>query len=469
MPHQLIQTEDGSITLYVPELNEHYHSVHGAIQESIHIFIRAGLDFYLTSPEHRPPTEVPLSILEAGFGTGLNAYLSLLRSEELQLTLDYHSVEKYPLPPEEVNRLHYPDQLPAADPGSFAMLHDAPWDCGEQITPLFHLHKYRTDFRSIQLQARFDIVYFDQSGLPSIETGRNPGDLLCQGDSQASLTRSRFHLKTPARTSRKKRNAQSHQTRPNMTSLEIKQLLDEKYQEYCHSDFFIHTDPIQIPKLFEEKEDIEIAGFLAASLAWGQRPTIIKKCKELMQLLDYAPYDFVLHARESDFTRFEHFKHRTFNGYDCSYFLRSLAHIYRHEGGLENVFTTAWQIHGDMFEVLRHWYRIFTTLPAEPRVLRHIACVDKGSAAKRVNMFIRWMVRHDHSGIDFGLWKGIPASALLIPLDLHTGHVSRELGLLTRKQNDAKAVEELTRRLREFDPVDPIRYDFALFGLGAFK
>ena len=169
-----------------------------------------------------------------------------------------------------------------------------------------------------------------------------------------------------------------------------------------------------------------------------------------MQLLDYAPYDFVLHARESDFTRFEHFKHRTFNGYDCSYFLRSLAHIYRHEGGLENVFTTAWQIHGDMFEVLRHWYRIFTTLPAEPRVLRHIACVDKGSA-------------------DFGLWKGIPASALLIPLDLHTGHVSRELGLLTRKQNDAKAVEELTRRLREFDPVDPIRYDFALFGLGAFK
>ena len=254
-----------------------------------------------------------------------------------------------------------------------------------------------------------------------------------------------------------------------MTSLEIKQLLDEKYQEYCHSDFFIHTDPIQIPKLFEEKEDIEIAGFLAASLAWGQRPTIIKKCKELMQLLDYAPYDFVLHARESDFARFEHFKHRTFNGYDCSYFLRSLAHIYRHEGGLENVFTTAWQIHGDMFEVLRHWYRIFTTLPAEPRVLRHIACVDKGSAAKRVNMFIRWMVRHDHSGIDFGLWKGIPASALLIPLDLHTGHVRRELGLLTRKQNDAKAVEELTRRLREFDPVDPIRYDFALFGLGAFK
>lgn len=139
MPHQLIQTEDGSITLYVPELNEHYHSVHGAIQESIHIFIRAGLDFYLTSPEHRPPTEVPLSILEAGFGTGLNAYLSLLRSEELQLPLDYHSVEKYPLPPEEINRLHYPDQLPAADPGSSPCCTTPP-GIAESRLPLYFIY-----------------------------------------------------------------------------------------------------------------------------------------------------------------------------------------------------------------------------------------------------------------------------------------------------------------------------------------
>ena len=152
MNREIIITEDGSTTLYIPELNEHYHSIHGAIQESTHIFIKAGIEYY---------GQKDIRILEAGFGTGLNAYLSLLRSEELQLPLDYHSVEKYPLPPEEVNRLHYPDQLPAADPGSFAMLHDAPWDCGEQITPLFHLHKYRTDFRSIQFQARFDIVYFD--------------------------------------------------------------------------------------------------------------------------------------------------------------------------------------------------------------------------------------------------------------------------------------------------------------------
>ncbi len=250
---------------------------------------------------------------------------------------------------------------------------------------------------------------------------------------------------------------------------EIKQLLDEKYLEYCKSDFFIETDPIQIPKMFEEKEDIEIAGFLAASLAWGQRPTIIKKCKELMQLMDYAPADFIRHAGESDLERFCHFKHRTFNAYDCRYFIRSLSNIYRHHGGLESVFTAGWKETHDMFAVLRHWHAVFTELPAESRVLRHIADTGKGSAAKRINMYLRWMVRSDQSGIDFGLWKEIPASALLIPLDLHTGNVSRQLGLLTRNQNDSRAVQELTERLREFDPADPIRYDFALFGLGAFK
>lgn len=253
-----------------------------------------------------------------------------------------------------------------------------------------------------------------------------------------------------------------------MNRQEIKQLLDEKYSEYCKSDFFIETDPIQIPKMFEEKEDIEISGFLAASLAWGQRPTIIRKCRELMQLLDYAPYDFILNATETDYERFTHFKHRTFNAYDCCYFLHALAHIYRNLGGMEKIFTDLFRQHGDMLKVLSDWYRLFTIHPAEKRVLRHIANVEKGSAAKRINMYIRWMVRKDHSGIDFGLWKNIPASALLIPLDLHTGNVSRQLGLLTRNQNDAQAVLELTERLREFDPADPIRYDFALFGLGAF-
>lgn len=254
-----------------------------------------------------------------------------------------------------------------------------------------------------------------------------------------------------------------------MNNSEIKQLLDEKYTEYCQSDFFIETDPIQIPKMFEEKEDIEIAGFLAASLAWGQRPTIIKKCRELVQLMDYAPYNFIMNATDKDYERFVHFKHRTFNGYDCCYFIRSLAYIYREVGGMEKVFTDSFLRHGDMLKVLGDWYRQFTFLPAEKRVLRHIANVEKGSAAKRINMYIRWMVRKDHSNIDFGLWKNIPSSTLLIPLDVHTGNVSRQLGLLTRKQNDTLAVLELTERLREFDPSDPIRYDFALFGLGAFK
>ena len=252
-----------------------------------------------------------------------------------------------------------------------------------------------------------------------------------------------------------------------MNKEELKELLDEKYVEYCKSDLFIHTDPIQIPKAFEEKEDIEIAGFLAASLAWGQRPTIIKKCRELMSLMDYAPHDFVMNATEKDYERFRHFKHRTFNAYDCVYFLRSLANIYRNHGGLECVFTSAYRRHGDMFKTLEEWRRVFTELPAAPRVLRHIADVDKGSAAKRVNMFLRWMVRCDGE-VDFGLWRGIPPSALLIPLDVHTGNTSRQLGLLSRKQNDRRAVAELTDALRAFNAEDPVRYDFSLFGLGAF-
>lgn len=254
-----------------------------------------------------------------------------------------------------------------------------------------------------------------------------------------------------------------------MRITEIQALLEEKYLEYYQSDFFIETDPIQIPRMFEEKEDIEIAGFLAASLAWGQRPVIISKCKELICRMDYAPYNFVMHAEESDFRRLESFKHRTFNGYDSVYFLKSLARIYKERGGLENVFSTAYKTHQNMYDVLREWHREFTALPAKNRVLRHIANIDKGSAAKRVNMYLRWMVRKDEGGVDFGLWKDIPASALLIPLDLHTGNVSRELGLLHRRQNDIKAVRELTEQLRLFDPIDPIRFDFALFGLGAFK
>lgn len=254
-----------------------------------------------------------------------------------------------------------------------------------------------------------------------------------------------------------------------MKENEIKQLLDEKYLEYCRSEVFIDTDPIQIPKLFEEKEDIEIAGYLSASLAWGQRSVIIRKCKELIRLMDFAPYDFIMNAEKSDFDRFQRFQYRTFNGEDCIYFLHALADIYRHQGGMEQIFTQSWKEYGNMAQALGQWHSAFTRHPAASRTLRHIADINKGSACKRINMFLRWMVRKDHSGIDFGLWKNIPPSALLIPLDIHTGRVSRELGLLHRKANDAKAVEELTDNLRKFDPIDPVRYDFALFGLGAFN
>lgn len=247
----------------------------------------------------------------------------------------------------------------------------------------------------------------------------------------------------------------------------IYELLEEKYAEYSRSEYFIETDPIQIPKIFDKKEDIEISGFLTASIAWGQRRSIIKNARKLMQAMDYAPYEFICNASEKEMNSIS-FTHRTFNSYDCAYFIRSIANIYRNHGGLENLFTSAYRESGDMFSAIVRWRQVFTELPAEKRVMRHIPDMTKGSAAKRINMFLRWMVRKDNGNVDFGLWKGIPPSVLLIPLDIHTGNVSRELGLLSRKQNDAKAVYELTGKLRIFDKEDPIKYDFALFGLGAF-
>lgn len=250
---------------------------------------------------------------------------------------------------------------------------------------------------------------------------------------------------------------------------EIKALLDQKYEEYCRSDFFIDTDPIQIPRQFERKEDIEISAFLAASLAWGQRSVIIKKCSELMKYMDYAPYDYIMNATENDMRIFKHFKHRTFNAYDCVYFINALIRIYREMNGLETIFTTGYQPNHSIEDALKYWYRIFSSFPHDGHVIRHIANIDKGSAAKRINMFLRWMVRHDQRGIDFGLWRSISPRDLLIPLDLHSGNISRELGLLTIKQNNFRAVCELTNKLRQYDHEDPIKYDFALFGLGAFK
>ena len=243
----------------------------------------------------------------------------------------------------------------------------------------------------------------------------------------------------------------------------IKPLLDEAVIRYNHIDF-IENDPIQIPHRFTRKEDIEIAGFLAASISWGQRKTIINNAKRLMDLMDNSPYDFIMEG--NDFGKLSSFIHRTFNGADCEFFLRSLRNIYLHHGGLERVFTDGFHTEKTIFGALKHFRSIFLEIPHEKRTEKHLSDVASNSSAKRLNMFLRWMVRKDEQEVDFGLWNGIPASALMLPLDVHTGDVSRALGLLQRKQNDWRAVEEITGILRTFDAGDPVKYDFALFGMG---
>jgi uncharacterized protein (TIGR02757 family) len=249
--------------------------------------------------------------------------------------------------------------------------------------------------------------------------------------------------------------------------LYLHSFLEEKYARYC-SPAFIATDPVQVPHLFTRKEDIEIAGFLAASIAWGQRKSIIASAKHLLTLMDHAPYDFVKQATPAGLKRLETFVHRTFQPDDCLFFISSLHHIYTDRGGLHDVFAAGYRATGSIFGALAHFRRVFMETPHLQRSAKHIPDVERGASAKRLNMFLRWMVRGD-DGVDFGLWKDIPESALMLPLDVHTGNVGRRLGLLTRKANDWKAVEELTASLRQFDPDDPVKYDFALFGLGVFE
>ena len=244
---------------------------------------------------------------------------------------------------------------------------------------------------------------------------------------------------------------------------EVRKLLDKAVGLYNHVDF-IENDPIQIPHRFSRKEDIEIAGFLSASIAWGQRKSIIKNANLLMDLMDNSPYQFLM--EEKEFVRFNRFVHRTFNGIDCRFFLNSLKNIYQNYGGLEQVFTDGFQKNETIFGALHHFRNLFLNMPHEARSRKHLSDVTTNSAAKRLNMFLRWMVRKDDTGVDFGLWRNIPMSALMLPLDVHTGDVGRALGLISRKQNDWKTVEEITGILRTFDAQDPIKYDFALFGMG---
>jgi uncharacterized protein (TIGR02757 family) len=249
---------------------------------------------------------------------------------------------------------------------------------------------------------------------------------------------------------------------------DLKEFLDEKYDLY-NRESFIETDPIQIPKSFSNKEDIEIAGFLSASIAWGQRPTIIKNGKWLMERMEQQPYEFLMNASNKEFATFTEFKHRTFNGEDCIFFLRSLQNIYKNHGGLEAVFENGLKQDGDIKGGLAYFREVFFKVDHLDRSQKHVSNVLKKSSAKRLNMFLRWMVRNDQRGVDFGIWNTIPSKVLHLPLDVHTGNVGRKLDLLKRKQNDWIAVEEITNSLRRFDSEDPVKYDFALFGLGAFE
>jgi uncharacterized protein (TIGR02757 family) len=248
---------------------------------------------------------------------------------------------------------------------------------------------------------------------------------------------------------------------------ELKEFLDEKV-EFFNRPSFIESDPISIPHQFTGKEDIEIAGFLAATIAWGNRKMILRNANRIMELLEHSPYEFILNSSDREFENVGSFVHRTFNSSDLFYFMKALQHIYRYKGGLESIFKTYHTV-DSLQPAIHELHKIFFELPHEKRTERHVSDPFKGSAAKKLNMYLRWMIRSDNNGVDFGIWDSISPSILSCPLDVHSGNVARKLGLLKRKQNDAKAVAELDGVLRSFDSEDPVKYDFALFGLGAIE
>lgn len=252
-----------------------------------------------------------------------------------------------------------------------------------------------------------------------------------------------------------------------MKQTELKEFLDVKVLEY-NSPEFIESDPIQIPHLFNKKEDIEISGFLTATIAWGNRKSIINNAKRMMEYMDHSPFDFVKNHQEQDLQSLLPFVHRTFNGTDFITFVKGLQHIYNNHHGLEQVFSVA-NKQTSLQAAIHHFKKVFFEIEHLPRTQKHVSDPLKNSAAKRINMFLRWMVRTDQTGVDFGIWKTLSPSQLSCPLDVHSGNVARKLGLLKRKQNDAKALRELDENLRILDATDPVKYDFALFGLGVFE
>ena len=252
-----------------------------------------------------------------------------------------------------------------------------------------------------------------------------------------------------------------------MNKTELRDFLEEKVIQYNTLDF-IDSDPIQIPHLFSLKEDIEIAAFLTATIAWGNRKMIINNSKRMMDMLGNSPYDFIMEHKHNQLEKLDGFVHRTFNSDDFKTFVKSLQHIYNTHNGLEMAFSKNQQALS-MQPSISEFKRLFFEVAHQPRTMKHVSDPMQGSAAKRINMFLRWMVRQDQKGVDFGIWKSISPAALSCPLDVHSGNVARKLGLLTRKQNDGKALAELDAALRKLDANDPVKYDFALFGLGVFE
>jgi uncharacterized protein (TIGR02757 family) len=254
---------------------------------------------------------------------------------------------------------------------------------------------------------------------------------------------------------------------------QFKTFLEEKVTQYNQLNF-IEADPVCIPHLFTKKEDIEIAGLFAAIFAWGSRTTIINKSKELMQLMNMEPHQFCMYHSDKDLKKLLLFKHRTFNPTDLYYFIEFLKYHYTHHKSLESAFfpnkLVKSSAENKVEEGLNHFYHYFFSLNDAPnRTRKHIASPDKNSGCKRLNMYLRWMVRNDKKGVDFGLWQTIKPAELICPIDLHVARVAKRFQLLDRNQIDWSAAVELTKYLRTFDPIDPVKYDFALFGLGVME
>jgi uncharacterized protein (TIGR02757 family) len=248
---------------------------------------------------------------------------------------------------------------------------------------------------------------------------------------------------------------------------ELKDFLDEKVIQY-NTPSFIELDPIQIPHLYSLKEDIEISGFLAANISWGNRTSIIKSAKRIMELMGNSPFDFIMNHKDKHLKKIDGFVHRTFNSTDLITFIEALKYLYQNRNGLEGIFNE-YKTFDSIQPAIHQLKKEFFTVPHIERTCKHLPDPLTGSAAKKINMYLRWMIRKDSAGVDFGIWKDISPAILSCPLDVHSGNVARKLGLLTRKQNDSKAVSELDDNLRKLDHLDPVKYDYALFGLGIFE